>query len=224
MTPRIQKCREFAVLILCFAIVCALSIWLARESHGGPLCRSSVCAPNVVQRIVTPVYKQTIAYAPAYYRVGAQLQQRASDTYEFRQSAEYLEYLRLKGFEAGVQTVQSQPAAQAAPTHAPPSAPAAEASPQNLSPHGPPAPPDASTPPQGADRYPTLTANCAKCHSGDEPKGKIWLDGSVPLDGPDAAAKRDAIARMLWNGHMPPKKPASDEVVGQIFNEIYGEQ
>ena len=207
------KLTAFALLTCC------------AEVHGAPVCRNRNCAPAVVQRVITPVYKQAVTLTPVYYRVGAQLQQQAADTYSFRQSAEYLDYLRLKGFEAGVQAVKTQLQRQASATPAAsPTTPTSDADPQNPTHLGTPNPPSTPEPPAASTRYPTLTANCAKCHSGDEPKGGIWLDGSVALDGPDAAVKRDAIARMLWNGHMPPEKPASDEVVGGIFNEIYAEQ
>lgn len=74
-----------------------------------------------------------------------------------------------------------------------------------------------------AARYPTLAANCLKCHTGDEPKGDVFLDGSVPLDGPDAAAKRDAIATQIINLRMPKGKPLDDQHQYNALVELFSE-
>ena len=77
-----------------------------------------------------------------------------------------------------------------------------------------------------ADPYATLKATCAKCHSGDSPKGDLWLDGSVSLDGPDAATKRDAIVSAIRTGRMPPNLPEGERLPLEkreaIEDELYG--
>jgi hypothetical protein len=261
---RLDACAGYgAAMLLSIVGMLALSCRPAEAAHR------SACV-----RCVAPIrYAAPVAVAaPYYYRVGAQLQQQAADTYGFRNSAEWSEFLQLKGYKAGVESMlqasyQSQ-AQQLPATAAEAAAPAAAATvrgtfeaqvdsgtggqnpgyppagtpthplPPGLAPPGPgnttpapgpgetlPIPPQTPTPPDGgaAVAYPVLAANCAKCHSGTEPKGAIWLDGTVDLRGDDAAETRDKIVRVLWLGHMPPDTPASDATVGQILSEIYVE-
>ncbi|MBA3481484.1 MAG: hypothetical protein H0T51_06690 [Pirellulales bacterium] len=73
-----------------------------------------------------------------------------------------------------------------------------------------------------AAAVPAIVAKCARCHTGDEPGGGIWLDGSVDLRSPEAAEKRDAIMAALVNGRMPKKSPAlSPEEFGAIVAELW---
>ncbi|MFN3586526.1 MAG: hypothetical protein ACK4UT_03390, partial [Moraxellaceae bacterium] len=71
-----------------------------------------------------------------------------------------------------------------------------------------------------AARYPTLARTCARCHTGDAPKGDVWLDGSDPLDDDELAA----IARAVVNGRMPkghaPLEPQAEyDLLVELFLE-----
>ena len=161
----------------------------------------------------SPVYRaqQIVAQpyaAPVYWQIGQSVQREAVDTLQFRQSNEYIELQQLRGFKAGVEAVTASGDR--------PSSPAGIAT-------------KGGDNPAGAEQPASmLKATCAKCHSGDEPKGDIWLDGSVPLDGPDAAAKRDAIVGAVRTGKMPPNLPEGErlppDVIDAIEDELYGVQ
>lgn len=220
--------------------------------YGGGFSRSTACTTCVkaapVIRYAAPVV------APYYYQVGAQLQAQSSATHAFRNSAEWSEFLQLRGYKAGVESMLAVEHARAAQPEAATGEPAGglaelearaeaaaeevrrrrqpvpaqpQAPPENEIPPAEPMPPGngppPATPPMDQNPFPVLTQACAKCHTGTEPKGDLWLDGSVDLRGPDAAETRDKIVRALWLGHMPPDTPADDATVGQILTEIYVE-
>lgn len=181
----------------------------------------AVLALFLVLQSCSPVYANDYArqavvaqpyYSPVQYAIGQQQQVEAMATYQFRQSEEYQELVELRGFRAGVLAAIGGNAA--ATVKSPDASPLPE-----------PAPPAATNPPPAAvtfaERYPTLAARCAKCHMGDDPKGGIWLDGTVPIDGPDAADKRDAIATAIVNGDMPKNKPLSDAELGSALMELF---
>lgn len=75
-----------------------------------------VCQTCNVQRAVNH-YPIAVAqaYAAPLYQVGQHMQRQAVDTNAFRHSQEYLEYLQLKGFQAGVAATQQQVQPQAPP-------------------------------------------------------------------------------------------------------------
>jgi hypothetical protein len=287
---RLDVCAGYGVALLLSVVGI-----LALSCHPAQGANRSACV-----RCVAPIrYAAPVAIAaPYYYRVGAQLQQQAADTYGFRNSEEWSEFLQLRGYKAGVESMlaasyqqSAAPAERAGawdegtglPVRAgqvlgsdgkpltpreyaaeykkaeaegydpysgprtvrgtfegrigeeelPPAGTPPQPLPPGLNPPGPenttpaplPIPPQTPTPPAGGEAvaYPILYANCAKCHSGTDPKGQIWLDGTVDLRGEDAAETRDKIVRVLWLGHMPPDQPATDEIVGGILDEIYVE-
>ena len=187
----------FAVVGLCYGC-------LASFANAGGVCQQQV----VAHQHATPLV------APVYYQVGQSLQREAADTLQFRHSEEYIELQQLRGFKAGVDAVTASGDR--------PSSPAGLATKGSDNPAGaeqPPAPPATDF----ASRYPTLAAKCQKCHSGDTPKGDVFLDGTVPLDGPDAAAKRDAIARAIVNERMPDGKPLGDQEQFNALVELFTE-
>lgn len=161
----------------------------------------------------SPVYRaqQIVAQpyaAPVYYQIGQSVQREAVDTLQFRHSEEYIELQQLRGFKAGVEAVTASGDR--------PSSPAGLAT-------------KGGDNPAGADQPASmLKATCAKCHSGEMPKGDLWLDGSVSLDGPDAATKRDAIVGAIRTGKMPPNLPEGErlppDVIDAIEDELYGVQ
>lgn len=166
-----------------------------------------VCRRQVVVQHALPIVQ-----TPAYYQVGAQIQQESVDTAAFRHSPEYADYLRLQGYVQRVQEERGELPPPAEEADATPPAPLPEPA------------ADEPTPATTADfvkRYPTIAAKCARCHSGDEPKGGLWLDGSVPLDGPEAAVKRDAIVRETFLGTMPKNGPLEDAEFGRLLAELY---
>ena len=210
MKPRVKDIRDFLVVATLTALFFAVAFSLNQPAQGAAVCRQR---QSFAHSYVQPVVQQ---YAATYYAVGQQLRQQAADTYAFRQSAEYMDYLRLKGFEAGVAAMQSAAQQQT------PQPPGQAAAAQDSEPS--PAPASKPSEPTPASKYPVLAANCAKCHSGEHPKGDIWLDGTVSLDGDDAAAKRDKIVFQIWNGHMPPKQALDDPTVTSIIGELYVEK
>lgn len=241
---RLDSCVGFAwaFAVTCAGITAAWAVLSIGTAHGAP-CVRCVQKAAVVAHYAAPVVQ------PYYYRVGAELQQQAADTYGFRNSAEWSEFLQLRGKLAGIELMLQHQ--QATPAAAPYTARledpaegdfegrvqpggevsgqwrrrrAAEAPPQSPVDPGPaPVEPPAPEAPLPSPVYPTLAARCASCHSGEEPKGSIWLDGTVDLTGEDASQQRDAIVKALWLGHMPPEAPASDADVGKILSEIYVE-
>lgn len=140
-------------------------LWVAlAEFAGGQTCR--IGSHGYVQSFQHHQdFFQPQHYLP-YYQVGQRLRDEAHDTYAFRQSDEYVEYLFLKGYREGVLDGRG-------------AAPAEEVSgrPEN----------------DFAANYPTLAAHCTKCHTGDSPEGGVFLDGTDPLEGDDKAAVAAAI-------------------------------
>lgn len=207
-----MKIRKSDILdvVLIFGIMAIVWACYAAIGTAAPVC-------NVCRIQKQAVIQQVAAYPPpaVYYAVNRAVQEEAAATLQFRHSEEYIELQQLRGFKAGVDAV-------AAVSGDRPSSPAGLANKKGGdNPAGaeqPPAPP--------ADPYATLKQTCAKCHSGETPKGDIWLDGSVSLEGPDAATKRDAIVAAMRTGHMPPTLKDGHrldlEVREAIEDEIYG--
>lgn len=59
-----------------------------------------------------------------------------------------------------------------------------------------------------------LSRNCLKCHSGEEPKGDLSLEGELPLE------TRHKMLTMIWSGKMPPTGPLPNEEAAELFNEL----
>lgn len=189
-----------AMIILAWAL-------FGSSSDGAPVCRSQVCVKQAA------VIQQVAAYPPVYYQIGQSVQREAADTLQFRHSEEYIELQQLRGFKAGVDAV-------AAVSGDRPSSPSGLAMKGGDNPGGVDHP--QPEPANGfAARYPTLAAKCSRCHQGDEPKGGVWIDGSVPLDGPDSADKRDAIAAAIVNLRMPKGKPLEDQEQFNALIELF---
>lgn len=168
-----------------------------------------VCRPAVkVQRVVHHAAVQQVVATPVYYQVGAHVQQQA----QFHTTPEYDELLELRGFRAGVEAATRQQQTEPQ-SDAPPVEGTTQDAPAAPSPT--PAVTDAF-----ADRYPTLARTCARCHTGDDPKGGVWLDGTDPLDDDELAA----IARAVVNGRMPkghaPLEPQTEyDLLVELFTE-----
>lgn len=201
---------KLAVLISGFVLV---------AGEAAAQCRNGVCrapsrqvivrkqvAPVVVQKQASPIIvRQRVATVPATtYRVGSHLQRSAVATAELRESDEYLELQRLRGFREAIELLQREQASadQAAVFRTPRPTPATE----------------------HAEKFPRLVASCGRCHGGEEPKGDLWLDGSVDILSPEHAATRDAIVRNAYRGTMPPEHALDDETFGTILAELYSER
>jgi hypothetical protein len=194
----------FAMMFLLASLVIMLLGIMAGIANAGTVCRQQIVAHQYAAPLVAPVY----------YQIGQSLQREAIATQQLRQSDEYLELLELRGFKAGVDAVT----ASAVTTSGPPQ-PASHPGHPAATEEG-----QTAEPANGfAARYPTLAAKCQKCHSGDTPKGDVFLDGTVPLDGPDAATKRDAIARAIINERMPDGKPLEDQEQYNALVELFTE-
>jgi hypothetical protein len=191
--------------LIAFLVLMFLGI-MSSVANAGTVCRQQVVAHH---QYVAPIV------APVYYKIGAGLQQEAVATQQFRHSNEYIELQQLRGFKAGVDAVTASGLRTPGPPQPATGHPAATEEGQTI----PPAPPVSDF----AAHYPTLAAKCQKCHTGDTPKGDVFLDGSVPLDGPDAASKRDAIARAIVNERMPDGKPLGDQEQFNALVELFTE-
>lgn len=181
-------------LDLLIAVIVVLLISMMAGYSHAATCVNGSCRQSVVTR-------NQLFVQPLQYQVGAHFQQQASSTYNFRQSDEYQRLQYLEGFYEGVQSQgTAQVAKSAAAKDAP--APAQEFSAQ----------------------IPTIVKHCASCHSGKDPKGGLWLDGSVDLRSSLASEKRDKIIRAVYTGTMPKNKGQLDGVTfGDIIEELYAE-
>lgn len=178
---------------------------LSSVADAAPVCR--------VQRQV--VVQQAVAYTPVLYKIGQSVEQEAAATLQFRHSEEYIELQQLRGFKAGVDAV-------AAVSGDRPSSPSGLAMKGGDNPGG--AEQPQPEPANGfAARYPTLAAKCARCHDKDEPDGDFFISPTVPLEGEDAAAKRDAIARAIVNLRMPQGKPLGPQEQYNALVELFAE-
>ena len=64
---------------------------------------------------------------------------------------------------------------------------------------------------------PAIAANCAKCHSGAEPKGGVTIDGITPLTCDIAVqAQRNVLSGKMPKDH----PPLSPEVKGDLLQEL----
>lgn len=67
-----------------------------------------------------------------------------------------------------------------------------------------------------------LAETCAKCHSGENPKGDLWLDNTVILQD-DQITK---VIRAMRTGHMPPSLADGERLdivlVNDIEDELFG--
>jgi len=194
-----------------FLIACLVLMFLGLLSSVANA--GNVCRVRLLDGVQTAYAQPQIA--PVYYQVGQSLQREAADTLQFRHSEEYIELQQLRGFKAGVDAV-------AAVSGDRPSSPPQPAS----LPGHPAATEEGQTTPTATPfeaRYPTLAAKCSKCHGGDSPKGDVFIDGSVTLEGPDAASKRDAIAAAIVNGRMPKGGPLDDQTTFNALIEVFSE-
>lgn len=206
MRTNLDRTAGYAVTFLLVCLVLMFLGLLSSVANAGTVCR--------VQKQVA--YAQPLL-APVYYQIGQSVQREAVDTLQFRHSEEYIELQQLRGFKAGVDAVTAsgdRPTGPPQPASQPMGHPAATEEGQTT----PPPPPAASM----------LQQTCAKCHSGETPDGDLWLDGTVSLEGPDAATKRDAIVGAIRTGRMPKNLPEGErlppEKLDAIEDELYGVQ
>ncbi|WP_152097272.1 hypothetical protein [Lacipirellula parvula] len=201
------------------AIAILLSLGVVFEfppqaSHGGQ--PRFACRPPETTR--APLISGGIAHPIIRYRVGQELRSEAAATYGFRQSDEYIELQQLRGFRAGIeslnQVMETQTRMSALETT---TRPAGHVTPEKSRSQ------ETSAP---TSPYPTLSQQCGQCHSGDSPKGDVWLDGSVRYDTPEMAEKRDAIVHAVRTGLMPPSlnegERLSPEIREEIEDEVHG--
>lgn len=191
-----------AMLVLMF-----LGVMSSVARAGQTYCRQDV--------VKNGQYVAPLAVAPVYYQIGQSVQREAVDTQQFRHSEEYIELQQLRGFKAGVDAVTASGDRPSSPPQ-PASLPGHPAATEEGQTTPPPATPFEA-------RYPTLAAKCSKCHSGDTPKGDVFIDGSVTLEGPDAASKRDAIAAAIVNQRMPKGGPLDDKTTFNALIEVFSE-
>jgi hypothetical protein len=201
---------DVVLALIVFVVVGVCYGCLASFAQAGGVCR--------VQKVVAHQQYVAPVLAPVYYQIGQSVQREAVDTLQFRHSEEYQELRDLRVYKQAIETAAIIAQGNSGDR---PTGPAGLATKGGDNPAGteqPPAPPAASI----------LQQTCAKCHSGETPKGDLWLDGTVSLDGPDAATKRDAIVNAIRTGHMPPNLPDGQrlppEKLDAIEDELYGVQ
>lgn len=205
-SSKLKSVEGYAVSFVAAVLAILIALSLAGMAQAGTVCR--------VQKVVAHQQYVAPVLAPVYYQIGQSVQQEAVATQQFRHSDEYIELQQLRGFKAGVDAVASVSGDR-------PSSP-----PQPASHPGHPAATEEgqTTPP--APSASMLQQTCVKCHSGETPKGDLWLDGTVSLEGPDAATKRDAIVSAIRTGRMPPNLPDGErlppEKIDAIEDELYG--
>ncbi len=212
------KLREAAIgYAIAFLVACLALMFLgllANVANAGGVCRQQV----VAQQYAVPLL------APVYYKIGAGVEQEAADTLQFRHSEEYIELQQLRGFKAGVDAVTAVSGDR-------PSSPSGLAMKGGDNPGGaehPPVPP--AIEPSGNEkwdafraRFPMTSAKCAGCHgrkNPDAPDGDLFLNGDMTLDGQDGALRRFNMLTKVYNGHMPPKKPLTDEEYSAFQAEL----
>lgn len=201
-------------------------------------CRCAQCVA-VAPVLAPPVYN-AVPYAAATYNfVGAPVRMQAEQAYTMQNDPAWQQYQQFKAAQQAqamfqqwaAQQLNAQPPAQGVPPAAaqgaPPVAPGvppAEPLPP-MGPAAPPATPNAAQPGQfpHAAAIPTIVEHCAKCHSGNEPKGDIWLDGQVDLRDPNQFESRDRIMQAMINLRMPKGHQLTGEQAGEIVNELYAE-
>lgn len=219
-----------AAVVGIIALLVATLFGMSRAEAGG--VRRSVC----IQAVHQPAYavqQVAVPYPIAAYRTGQYLQQEATDTYQFRQSEEYIELQQLRGFKAGVESVTSSADRPSGPPQ-PASLPGHPAATEGDLLPEPPAPPvEASPEPTGnlrwdafKLRFPVTAAKCASCHgqkNPDAPEGDLFLNGDMTLDGPDGELRRFKMLAKVYNGHMPPKNPMDDATYSAFQAELLAE-
>lgn len=217
MKPRSLGTSDIAIIIGIAGIV----VLLASLANAAPVCR--------VQRVVSP-YVAQLAVAPnVYYQVGQSLQREAVDTQQFRHSEEYIELQQLRGFKAGVDAVTASAVTTSGPPQPATGHPATTEEGQNT----PPATPELPVEPGSEkwvafkEKFPITAATCAGCHgrkNPDKPDGDLFLNGDMTLEGQDGELRRFQMLKKVYNGHMPPGNPLSDEQYSAFQQEMLTEE
>lgn len=204
---KLKSCEGYAMTFVAAVLAILIAVSLAGMAEAGTVCRQQVVAH---QQYAAPLL------APYYFKIGAGVEQEAVATQQFRHSDEYIELQQLRGFKAGVDAVASVSGDRPSSPHQPPSEG------HDATDGGQTTPPAAPTS-EFAARYPTLAANCTRCHDKDDPPKGVFISPTVPLEGPDAAVKRDALARAMVNGRMPENKPLDDQSTFNALIELFSE-
>jgi hypothetical protein len=208
-----------ALLAIVLALLCTLS-----EADAGQVCRV-----KAVQRVqYHDPYVEKV-----YYKMALGVEQEAVATYQFRQSDEYIDYQQLLGERRGVDKVLAaigQQVTDSGDRTAGPPQPASHPGHPAATEEGQTTEPPMVSPIEPgtaayafAARYPTLAAKCQRCHDKDDPPEGVFISPTVPLEGPDAASKRDAIARAIVNLRMPKGKPLDDQSQYNALVELFSE-
>ena len=200
-------------------------------------CRCAKCLAVVQPVVAAPAYN-AIPYAAATYNfVGAPVRLQAEQAYTMQSDPQWQQYQQFRSMMAAQQMMAqqqwTQPPAQA---WQPPAQQQAPAVPPAVAPEVQPQPPGPLPPPPGevphvaqpnqypfSARIPTIIALCSKCHSGDNAKGEIWLDGQADLRAPQAVEARDRIMREIINLRMPKGHQLTGDEGGAIIGELYSE-
>jgi hypothetical protein len=221
--PSVKSPLDLSVLMLVAVALGFLATSCAAARASDRVCR-------IPQRVVHHPHGVLQAkfanYAtPYFYEVAPQLQGESDATYHFRRAPEYAELLDLRGYARaarelrGVLAPSQQGTGQAVDSDTP-----AEPEP----PEGPAKPHEAATSAASSadaadaftSRYPVLAASCMKCHTGDEPKGGVWIDGTDPFEADDLAR----LAAAVVNGRMPKNHaPLAAQVEYELLVELFTE-
>lgn len=209
-TSRSRRNAGDSAKLLAMVGAFGLFAFSCRPVNSAPICNN--CRPLTVAKISSFAYQPQILY-----QVAPALQQAAEQRHAMETSPDWDEFNAFRAFKAGYKAAEADAAKLAAE-------PAAQ-----LQPAADPRPvPDAADPAQWAAEIPTIVAKCAKCHSGDDPAGKLWLDGTVNLRDGEHGAQQVAIMKAIVNYRMPLAKkggheltPLSADEYGAIVAELF---
>ncbi len=211
-----------------------------------------VCNACTAQAVIAqPAYHQQQFLAATYNFVGAPVRLQAEQQYTMQNDPRYeqfQQYLAQQQAQAMAQQLFEQwkaqalaqqpgelpaqaPGATPEPPAQPPEAQGAPAAPTAPATAPGPLPPPPDSPPHVAQpgvtpfaaEIPTIVARCSSCHTGENAKGDIWLDGSADLRADANADDRDAIMRAIVNTRMPKGSTLTPDEAGQIVAELYAE-
>lgn len=141
------------------------------------------------QAIVQPV----VAYQSVNYFIGAPIRAEAAIAEALRADPAYQEFVRFKAWKDGT---HGQPTPAAKPAD--------------------PLPQPTPDPLPAAAEFQAVQTNCAKCHSGATPAGKITIDGVTRLSPADANRAQLAVLE----GRMPKKGQLTPEARGEVLADL----
>lgn len=178
--------RKNLIVIVC--LLCGLAASQAAACQKCGLFGNRCAFKQVQAAHVQQLVAAPIVYPQVNYFVGAPIRVEAIVQRSLQENPEYAEFQR---FRAWKQELERKPTV-GEPLNKP-----IETIPQTI---------------------PTslLVARCSQCHSGDNPKGGLLLDGTAELTCDQALR----AMKMVQAGKMPPKNKLTPEDAGGVFQDL----